>query len=341
MQTAETKVAVVSPAAPARENPNVLLAQATTGTIPSNPTASNSQKAETAPPLDSADNERQLEDAFLRSNPITDMTIAMELNYFQLNRAEYFVPLTVKIPGGELALAQKGGAERASFEFIGEVKDSYGTAIQHTRDKVYIKLSGATASQLSSSPIEYDTGFTLLPGRYFIKFLARNDETGRIGTYQTDFTVPNLNREEQRIPISSVVLSSQRVEMPDAIYNAGNKLQVANPLVRDEKKLIPSVTRVFSKSHEMYVYLQAYEREAENTQPLFAFVTFYQGQVKALETAPIEVMPGLDPRSKGVPLSLSISLADLKPGEYSCQVTVWNPIGQKTALWQAPIVIEP
>ena len=35
--------------------------------------------------------------------------------------------------------------------------------------------------------------------------------------------------------------------------------QAANPLVQDGQKLIPSVTRVFSKSGDMYVYLQAYE----------------------------------------------------------------------------------
>ena len=39
-------------------------------------------------------------------DPITDLTIAMEVDYFQLNRAEYFVPVVVKIPGSELALAQ-------------------------------------------------------------------------------------------------------------------------------------------------------------------------------------------------------------------------------------------
>ena len=45
-----------------------------------------------------------------------------------------------------------------------------------------IKLSDATAAELAHRPIEYDTGFTLLPGKYMIKFLARDDETGRIGT---------------------------------------------------------------------------------------------------------------------------------------------------------------
>jgi hypothetical protein len=70
-------------------------------------------------------------------------------------------------------------------------------------------------------------------------------------------------------------------------------------------------------------------------------VTLYQGQAKALETAPVEVTQGMDPKSKAVPLSLIVSLAGLNPGEYTCQVTVQSPMTQKTALWQAPIVIEP
>ena len=40
-------------------------------------------------------------------DPITELTIAMEIDYFQLNRAEYFVPMMVKIPGRELALAPR------------------------------------------------------------------------------------------------------------------------------------------------------------------------------------------------------------------------------------------
>jgi hypothetical protein len=78
-------------------------------------------------------------------NPITELTIAMEVNYFQLNRAEYFVPMVVKIPGRELALVKRGGGERTLIDFIGEVKDEYGTTITNVRDKVDIKLSGATA----------------------------------------------------------------------------------------------------------------------------------------------------------------------------------------------------
>jgi len=292
-----------------------------------------------------ADKERQLEDALMLDNPVTDITIAMEVNYFQLNRAEYFVPVAVKIPGSELALARRRGAQRTLIDFIGEVKDEFGITIQNVRDKLDIKLSDDTAAQLAKRPIQYETGFTLLPGKYVIKFLARDSETGRIGTFQAGFVIPNLNREEQRIPISTVVLSSQRVPFNEAIYNVqrteAEKNINANPLVYDGQKLIPSVTRVFSKARDMYVFLQAYERGATTTQPLVAFVTFYRGDAKALETAPLPVTDGLEQRSKAVPFRFSVPLGALATGRYDCQVTVLDPGGQKVAFWRAPVVLVP
>jgi hypothetical protein len=148
-----------------------------------------------------ADKERQLEDALMLGDPVTELTIAMEINYFQLNRAEYFVPVVVKIPGRELALAKKGGAQHTLIDFLLEVKDEVGNnvTVQNMRDNVNIKLSDATAAELAKRPVEYDTGFTLLPGKYSIKFLARDDETGRIRTFQTSFVIPNLNKQTKRV----------------------------------------------------------------------------------------------------------------------------------------------
>jgi len=284
-----------------------------------------------------ADKERQLEDALMLPDPVTDLTVAMEIDYFQLNRAEYFVPIVVKIPGRELALAKRGGAERTLIDFMGEIKDDYGSTITNVRDKVDVKLTDSTAAELAKRPIEYDAGFTLLPGKYTIKFLARDDETGRMGTYQTTFRIPNLNKELQRVPISSVVLSSQRVDLKDALYNAvkgKDKSETANPLVQNGSKLIPSVTRVFSSSRELYVYLQAYNQDAA-----VAFVTLYAGQKKAFESVPLEIKSDPASRLKTAPLEFDIPLKQLPPGKYDCQVTVLNPAAQKAAFWQAPILV--
>jgi VWFA-related protein len=297
------------------------------------------------------DKERQLEDALMLDDPITELSIAMEIDHFQLNRAEYFVPIVVKIPGRELALAKRGGAEHTLIDFVGEIKDLVGgTTVTNVRDHVNIKLSDANAAELARRPIEYDTGFTLLPGKYMIKFLARDDETGRIGTYQTVFVIPNLNKEDQRVPISSVVLSSQRVDPKEVLYEvekgAHKEKEVAvNPLVQDGKKLVPSVTRVFSTSHEMYVYLQAYKQPTQGSppasQPLFAFVSLYLGGNKVLETPPTAVVPSATSRLGTMPFSFSVGIDRLAAGNYDCQITILDPTTQKATFWRAPILIVP
>jgi VWFA-related protein len=292
-----------------------------------------------------ADKERQLEDALMLEDPVTDLTIAMEINYFQLNRAEYFASIVVKIPGRELALAKRGGAQRTLIDFIGEIKDDFGgRTVTNVRDAVNIKLTNATALELSHRAIEYDTGFTLLPGKYTIKFLARDDETGRIGTYQTTFVIPNLNNEVKRVPISSVVLSSQRIEPKEALYTAATNKgsgRGASPLVQDGKKLVPSVTRVFSRSRDMYIYLEAYAPDTLPNEPLIAFATFYQAQKKLYETQPIVGFGNLNARLRTVPLNLTVPPNRLPIGEYDCQLTVLDPNGHKAAFWQSAIKVVP
>jgi VWFA-related protein len=288
-----------------------------------------------------ADKERQLEEALMLENPVTDITLAMEVNYFQLNRAEYFVPVSVKIPGSELALARRRGAARTEIDFIGEVKDDYGVTIQNVRDRLDIKLSDETAAEVAHRPVQYETGFTLLPGKYVIKVLARDAETGRIGTYQASFTIPNLNRETVRVPISSVVLASQRVPIGGALYSVKKGAENVNPLVYDGQKLVPSVTRVFSRSRDLLVFLQAYQRTETTPQPLAAFVTFYRGGVKALETSPLAIAGEVDARTRAMPLRFSVPLERLAPGRYDCQVTVLEPGATKATFWRAPIVVVP
>jgi VWFA-related protein len=294
------------------------------------------------------DKERQLEDALMLEDPVTDLTIAMEIDYFQLNRAEYFVPIIVKIPGRELALAKRGGYEHTLIDLVGEVKELVGGAtVSNVRDNVNIKLSDATAAQLAKRPIEYDTGFTLLPGRYSIKFLARDDETGRIGTYEATFVIPNLNKEDKRIPMSAVVLASQRVELNQALYDAAKakdrvKEDAVNPLVESGKKLIPSVTRVFSTNRDIYVYFQAYKQTpSPGNPPLFAFVTLYRGGAKVFETTPTAIAPSTASRLGTMPMSFSLGVNGLPTGEYECQVTVLDPATLKSSFWRAPVVLVP
>ncbi len=291
--------------------------------------------------FDSSDKERQLQEALMLGDPVTDINVALEVDYFRMARDRYFVPVTVKIPGSELELAKHGGAESTKIDFIGEVKDSKGQTQANVRDFQEIKLKGESAAQLAKRTLAYDTGFTLAPGTYTLKFLTRENETGKMGTFETKFTVPDLTTQVKYVPISSVVLSNQRQPLSESLATAerDKKIIAQNPLVQSNTKLIPSVTRVFRKDQDMFVFLEAYQPDAQTTQPLVATVSFYRGRVKAFETAPLAVTEGLNAKSKALPIRFSVPLSKLGPGRYTCQVSVLDPQAQKFAFWRAPIVM--
>jgi len=277
--------------------------------------------------------ERAMEQALVSRELYTDVSIMAEVDFFQSNRAEYFVPVTLKIPGTQLAGSQN--AKRIALDIIGEVTDSYGTHISNFRDAVDIQLSDETARELPTRQIAFDVVFTLLSGNYSIKFLAHDRITDRMGTYQTDVVIPNLNKETN-LPISSVVLSDEFISLGDALSGSVQPSAV-DPLVIDGKKLIPSFSRTFSKQRDLIVFLQAYEPSATATEPLTAFVTFYQGQTKVFETRPLTVKDDLGGRIRTLPVQLHVPLTSVPVGAYDCQVTVLNPATQKSAVSRFPI----
>lgn len=291
----------------------------------------------------SSDRERQLQEALMLGDPVTDLTVAAEINYFRLAKDRYFVPVSVKIPGSDIELARKGGAESTRLDFIGEVKDAKGVLQGTVRDEITVKLKGESAGQLATRNLAYDTGFTLQPGAYTLKFLARENETGKMGTFETKFVVPDLTTEQKYLPVSSVVLSYQREHLGATVGSAerDRKLLAANPLIQDNQKLVPSVTRVFRRDQDMYVYLEAYQPGAEKTELMVASISFYRGKVKVFETAPLKITAGLNAKSKAVPVQFSVPLGKLQPGKYTCQVNVLNPAEQKFAVWRSAMVLLP
>lgn len=293
--------------------------------------------------FNASDRERQLEEALMLGDPLTDLTLALETDYFRMGLDRYYVPLSVKLAGSDLELAKRGGSESTRLDFIGQVRDSKGKLAATVRDFITVKLKADAASELAKKTVAYDVGFTLQPGAYTLKFLTRENETGKMGTFETKFTIPDLTKDTGRLPISSVILSNQREKTSNAIGSARPNRRLFNfsPLVRNGEKLIPSVTRVFRKDQEMYVFLEAYQPDAKATQPLVATLSLYRGRVKAFETEPLRITEGLHPITKAVPVRFTFPLNKLEPGRYTCQVSVLNATAKRFAFWRAPVVLLP
>ncbi len=287
-----------------------------------------------------ADKERQLEDALMLGDPITDIPLAVEVNYFSINRNESFVPIDVKLPGDRIEVRRNGdGSGRVDIDLVGEVKDERGVTVQNLRDRLDIPLTAARLAQLASQPLQYEAGFTLLPGRYTIKLLARDAIGGRMGTFEGTFVLPNLNRDTGEVHSSSIVLSDQRIAAADALFRVKQRIvnDAANPLVRGGKRVLPSVTRVFSAARGLSVLFYAYRESTGVTGPFAAYVSLFKGDLKVRETAAVKQ----EPSGAMAPIEIPVSLQGVEPGTYTCQVSILDLGRQRTRFWRAAIVVRP
>jgi len=295
----------------------------------------------------STDKERQLEEALTLGDPVSELPLALEVDYFRVAKDRYFVPISVKLPGAVVNLARKGGNQTTDFDFIGQVRDSGGRLVGGVRDQITVKLTDADAEKLTQRHFQYDTGLTLSPGTYQLVFLAREDLTGKMGTFETKFTVPDLN-STKALRISSVILSSQKEAVAAAVGVADKKsekkLLVIHPLVQDGQKIVPSITRVFRKDQTLYVYFEVYDPDMDPDRKipnLFAGLELMQGARKAFTSQPVRVNRLATTRPGVAAFEFQVPLTRFQPGEYVAQVNAIDELGKKFAFPRSSMVVLP
>ncbi len=294
----------------------------------------------------SADRESQLQQALILGDPITDLTLAAEVNYFRLARDRYFVPLSVKIPGSEIALAKSKGNAKTDLDFVAQLRNSKDQIQSQVADTITIQLAQSSLTELNNRAIAYDTGFTAPPGSYKLKFLTRENETGKMGTYEKNFVIPDLATDQPAtIKTSSIVLSSQRQSSKDALAKAdpNSKLTDANPLVEDGQQLVPSITRVFRKDQNLFVYMEVYDPVLGGDQKpsVAAILTFFRGKTKMSQSQPVRLDSFIPQRGQTLPVRFQVPLASLPTGVYTCQINLIDENGHKFGFQRAEIKILP
>jgi VWFA-related protein len=307
--------------------------------------------------------ERQLEEELASDLPSTDMTVYMQALYFRTAENRFFVPISLVVPGSQIPFVKGGDRDKATLDVIGQVRDTAGHDIGDIRDTV--KLAIDESQQVRQKNVQYTTGFTLPVGKYHVKFVVRENETGRMGSFETDLTVPDLKKVP--LKMSSVLLASQR--MP------ANKKQQDSPLVRDGQQLVPNLPHVFRQDQHMYLLYEVYdpahataaaqtatpsappangaapaptpqknEKSDKNAPPPVRVITsieFLQGSAKAFETPLVQATQLNVPDRSAVAFQFDVPLDSLKPGTYICQINVIDDAGGTFTFPRTAVLIRP
>ena len=271
------------------------------------------------------DKERQLEEELASEMPATDLPLYLGVAFFRLEGNKFFVPISLVVPGSQISFVRSSDRDKATLDVIGMVLDSEHHPLNRIRDTVKLALS--TSAEVQKKNVQYDTGMSLLSGKYHLKFVVRENQTGRMGSFETDIAVPDL--KTQPLKMSSIVLASQI----QPVKKSGN----LNPLVRDGNEIIPNITHVFSAAQRLFLYYEVYDparpaaaKAGTGNKPgirLLSNVVFFQGKAKTYESSLVELTELNARDRKAAVFQLDVPLTALKPGFYTCQVNVIDDAG--------------
>ncbi len=274
------------------------------------------------------DREQQLVDELTSEMSSTDLNVFLSAAYFRAQQNRFYVPVSLVVPGSEIPFTKGGDKDRATLDVMGVVRDELGRPVGNIRDSVKLNLD--ETQEIRRKNVQYQTSFLLLAGTYHLKFVLRENESGRLGSFETDITLPDFKKTP--LKMSSVVLAAQ--------LRPSTRRTRDNPLVRDGQELIPNVTHVFSADQRLYFYYEVYEPAKEtrvlpaaataNTDSkaakaairLLTSIQFFQGKVKAYETPLVEARQISVPERRAAAFQLDVPLSQLRPGFYTCQVNV-------------------
>jgi hypothetical protein len=265
--------------------------------------------------------EHQLQDEMVSELPNTDLPLYLATAFFRIDGEKYFVATSLVVPGSAIPFTTDTDKDRVTIDVMGLVRDQQSKfPVGNVRETV--KLATQTSQQVRRKNIQYETGFLLPPGTYHLKFVVRENAGGKLGSFETDFTVPDLKKSP--LKMSSVVLASQ----------TGIKPKAPSPL-----PVVPNVAHVFTSDRPLYLYYEVYDPAHKPAMRLLTSIQFFAGKVKTYETPLVEAKEVNTPQRKAATFQIEVPLSNLRPGWYTCQVNVVDDAGGTFAFPRLPLVI--
>jgi VWFA-related protein len=157
--------------------------------------------------LNQQERDLQLQQAMGVDRPFADVPVILQTDFFRKDNSTTLMPVSIELDGDGIKLEDKGANKEGKFEFVAQVSDAKGRVSAVSRDAVQVRLPAERAERIKSGGIFYSTGFQLRPGEYKLKFLVRDNGTGKLGGFEQPISVPALDLK--KLDTSSIVLGNQ------------------------------------------------------------------------------------------------------------------------------------
>jgi len=294
-----------------------------------------------------SDKEHQLEEAVSSERPFSEVPFLVAANFIKADAVRVFVPIGLNFSTADIPFQQKGKSVQAEFDFAGQVRGPQNSVVSAVRDTIRVRLD-PEIPQKQRRAMQYTTGFYLKPGLYSLKFLLRENQTGKLSTFEQPLSVPDYGG--RKLSMSSIILSTRlepQTQQDKAIQKLGGSAgampgasKLPDPLVVEQKRIVPSVTRVFSRAETLYIFFQTYLPHHKGTPHLTQSLVFYREGQLFQRSAPAEVGEFDEDSPDTVTSNVSTPLSSFPKGQYLLQVDTTDASSGTSLSEKVPFVVQ-
>jgi GWxTD domain-containing protein len=247
------------------------------------------------------------------SGPVIDtdlLTSAVQVSCFKQSDDRVIVAFTVQTENRDLVFRDVGGVQSARLNISGRITSVAGRRVGFFEDSVTTTATTTELVEAKGRKSVYQKAVPLVPGRYRVDVLVRDQESGAASLQHVGFEVP---RYGVNLAASSLILASVLEQVSD--------IPGSRQFLIGDKKVIPNLAAEYHRGSPVGVYMQIYNAGVDQTtlRPSVdvEYVLLRDGKELGKQ---IEDWRGASTTGDRLTLARLIDSRGLEPGDYSIEV---------------------
>ncbi len=283
-------------------------------------------KLQTPPPLKFPDLKEEVRAKISYSMLPFDASTA----FIRMSPETYAVPLTITIPNENLMYIGKEGYFESEIQMYASVISISGEVVYQLDDSFKSTSGDYTLAELLKQRTYHQAIIPLPAGRYKLRLLLKDVNSGKLGTQELSFWIPQT--KEGALNTSSLICADVIQPAPE---NSRGQEFVLGPM-----KVIPNLKASYQRRHHLGLYLEVYDLDLDTTTGKPSVEVSYM--LEGPDGKQVQIGPESEsrfPEGHTIAISKGIPLSSLAPGKYRIAVRISDLISQRTCTLESQIEV--
>jgi hypothetical protein len=246
------------------------------------------------------------------------------------------VPITVQLRNRDLQFRGKGGLQSAVLDLYGRITDPGGRVVQTFEDIISRDFPESLFQPSLELSSIYQKSVPLRSGLYRLDLVIKDTQSGNIGVRSEALRVPRY--EEEKLDASSLILADQ-------IELVATRQLGAGQFVLGAYKVRPRLSREFSPTDKLGIYLQLYNLKLDDTlhktkvSVAYRITQINKDQQEVWRA--VETPDHLHQGGEQLTIERFLPVNSLAPGRYTIEVTAIDLLTNDTVIRTADFTVKP